>query len=89
MNPIDSTPLLRQTLRATAFMLVPIVAFLAILSAVALYAIPSSNPSAKEEQVVTPLGPKDKPAEPTSTSPPNAGGMRVPGSRALVRPNKI
>jgi len=53
MNP-EEAPLLKQTLRTTAFMLVPIVAFLAILSAVALFAVPSSSPSAgkdKEQRV--------------------------------------
>ena len=50
MNP-DEAPLLKQTLRTTAFMLVPIAAFLAILSAVALFAIPSSNPAPREQRV--------------------------------------
>lgn len=51
MNP-EETPLLKQTLRTTAFMLVPVVALLAILSAVALFAVPSSSPAPKEERVV-------------------------------------
>ena len=50
MNP-EEAPLLKQTLRTTAFMLVPIAAFLAILSAVALFAIPSSNPAPREQRV--------------------------------------
>ena len=50
MNP-DEKPLLQQTLRTTAFMLVPVAAFLAILSAVALFAVPSSNPTPKEQRV--------------------------------------
>ena len=53
MNP-EETPLLKQTLRMTALMLVPVVALLAILSAVALFAVPSSNPSPKEQRVVLP-----------------------------------
>ena len=55
MNP-EEAPLLRQTLRMTAFMLVPVAAFLAILSAVALFAVPSSNPSASKEQRVNVTG---------------------------------
>jgi hypothetical protein len=50
MNP-EEAPLLKQTLRMTAFMLVPVAAFLAILSAVALFAVPSSNPTPKEQRV--------------------------------------
>ncbi len=50
----DEAPLLRQTLRTTAFMLVPVAAFLAILSAVALFAVPSSNQSPKEQRVNVP-----------------------------------
>ena len=50
MNP-EEAPLLKQTLRTTAFMLVPIAAFLAILSAVALFAVPSSSPTPKEQRV--------------------------------------
>jgi len=50
MNP-EEAPLLKQTLRTTAFMLVPVAAFLAILSAVALFAIPSSSPAPKEQRV--------------------------------------
>lgn len=54
MNP-EETPLLKQTLRMTALMLVPVVALLAILSAVALFAVPSSSPSSpKEQRVVLP-----------------------------------
>ena len=55
MNP-EEAPLLKQTLRTTAFMLVPVVAFLAILSAVALFAVPSSSPSAAKEQRVNVVG---------------------------------
>lgn len=47
----EPSPLLRQTLRTTAMMLVPAVAFLAILSAVALFAVPSSSSSSKEQRV--------------------------------------
>ena len=50
MNP-EEAPLLKQTLRTTAFMLVPVAAFLAILSAVALFAIPSSSPQQREQRV--------------------------------------
>ena len=54
MNPEE--PLLRQTLRTTAFMLVPVAAFLAILSAVALFAVPSSSPPTPKEQRVNVAG---------------------------------
>jgi hypothetical protein len=47
----EETPLLKLTLRTTAFMLVPVAAFLAILSAVALFAVPSSSPTPKEQRV--------------------------------------
>jgi hypothetical protein len=50
MNP-EEAPLLKQTLRTTAFMLVPVAAFLAILSAVALFAVPSSSSTPKEQRV--------------------------------------
>jgi hypothetical protein len=58
----DEAPLLRQTLRTTAFMLVPVAAFLAILSAVALFAVPSSNPSPKEQRVNVQTASSAKPA---------------------------
>jgi hypothetical protein len=47
----EETPLLKLTLRTTAFMLVPVAAFLAILSAVALFSIPSPDPAPKEQRV--------------------------------------
>ena len=50
----EETPLLKRTIRMTALMLVPVVALLAILSAVALFAVPSSTPQAKEQRVVLP-----------------------------------
>ena len=50
MNP-EETPLLKQTLRTTAIMLVPVVALLAILSAVALFAVLSSSGAPKEQRV--------------------------------------
>ncbi|HEY1959647.1 MAG TPA: hypothetical protein VGH28_28755 [Polyangiaceae bacterium] len=53
MNP-EETPLLKRTLRMTALMVVPVIALLAILSAVALFAVPSSSPSPKEQRVVLP-----------------------------------
>lgn len=76
MNP--ETPLLKQTLRTTLLMVVPVAAFLAILSAVALFAVPSSSPTsgAKEERVIT-AG--DQSATPSP---------RIPGARATVKPNK-
>jgi hypothetical protein len=55
MNP-EEAPLLKQTLRTTAFMLVPVAAFLAILSAVALFAVPSSSPTTPKEQRVNVAG---------------------------------
>lgn len=58
----DDAPLLRQTLRTTAFMLVPVAAFLAILSAVALFAVPSSNPQPKEQRVNVQSASSAKPA---------------------------
>ena len=84
MNP--ETPLLKQTLRTTALMLVPVAAFLAILSAVALFAVPSSNPSAKEERVVTPADAKEKSGDQPTTG---AATPRVPGGRGAARPNKL
>ena len=48
----EETPLLKRTIRMTALMLVPVVALLAILSAVALFAVPSSSRSPKEQRVV-------------------------------------
>jgi len=52
----EDTPLLRQTLRTTAILVVPVAAFLAILSAVALFAVPPANPSATKEQRVVVAG---------------------------------
>ncbi len=82
MNP--ETPLLKQTLRTTALMVVPVAAFLAILSAVALFAVPSSSPSGatKEERVVT-AG--DKSGDQATTP---VANPRIPGARATVKPNK-
>ncbi len=87
MNPNDSQPLFQQTLRAIALMLVPVIAFLAILSAVALFAVPSSNPSAKDDHAAAPEKTADQAGGPTA---PNAG-PRIPGARALksTAPNKI
>jgi hypothetical protein len=76
----EETPLLQQTLRVTAFMVVPVAAFLAILSAVALFAVPSASPAAKEQRVILE---GEHPGNHTSAAP------RAPtrtGARALVRP---
>jgi hypothetical protein len=81
MNPQSSSDsLLRETLRATAFMIVPVVAFLAILSAVALFAVP--KPAVKDVDTAADHGPPsaDQPA-----APPHA----APNARASVKPNKI
>ena len=51
MTP-EETPLLKKTLRTTAIMVVPVIALLAILSAVALFAVPSSNATPKEQRVI-------------------------------------
>ena len=67
--------LLKDTLRATAFMLVPVVAFLAILSAVALFAVPrpaTQTPSTPSVEAETP----------------NAAPS-VPNARAALHQNKI
>lgn len=80
---IEQSPLLKETLRMTALMIVPIVAFLAILSAVALFAVPTSSPASKEQRVFVPgadnASPTDKEAAPVRG-----------GSRATAKPqNKI
>jgi hypothetical protein len=72
----DTSSLLKETLRATAFMIVPIVAFLAILSAVALFAVPQSAPSKDTAEV---LPGNDHEAAPRAS----------PGTRASVKPSKI
>jgi hypothetical protein len=77
MNAATSEPLLKETLRATAFMIVPVVAFLAILSAVALFAVP--RPVQKDADTAEHVVPTDQPA----------AGHAAPGARAAVRPNKI
>jgi hypothetical protein len=77
MNPeLDhgSTSLLGDTLRATAFMIVPVIAFLAILSAVALFAVPRPGPGVKE-------------ADPTAVEQP--APHPAPNARAAIRPSKI
>jgi len=72
----EETPLLRQTIRTTALMLVPVAAFLAILSAVALFAVPSSSPASKEQRVTV--------AGETSTS--HDANPRAK-TRAMARPH--
>jgi hypothetical protein len=58
---MNDEPLLKQTLRTTALFLVPVAAFLAILSAVALFAIPSATPKDKEkDKVVNVIGSSSK-----------------------------
>jgi len=86
MNPTDSSSLLSQTARSIAIMLVPVVAFLAILSAVALFAIPtnaSTNASAN-----TAKDDRAAPAAKDNATDSNSQPAHVPGARA-VRPNKI
>jgi hypothetical protein len=67
--------LLKETVRATVFMMVPVVAFLAIVSAVVLFAVPrpvqSPHPSTASE-VESP-----------------SGAPTLPNTRAAVRPSKI
>jgi hypothetical protein len=74
----EDAPLLRDTLRTTAFMVVPIAAFLAILSAVALFAVP--QPTTKDvsdtAEHVAPAADHEATAHPV-------------GARAVVKPNKI
>jgi hypothetical protein len=74
----SSESLVKDTLRATALMLVPVVAFLAILSAVALFAVPT--PQAKEGDSA------EQHAAPQDT---NAPAHATPNTRAAIKPNKI
>jgi hypothetical protein len=76
MNDESSTTLLRDTLRATAFMIVPIVAFLAVLSAVALFAVPQPAPSKDTAEVQSGGDHESAPRAPA-------------GARASVKPSKI
>ena len=67
--------LLKDTIRATAFMMVPVVAFLAILSAVALYAVPHPTQTPTTTTAAEGETPQVAPT--------------VQNARAAVRPNKI
>ena len=67
--------LLKDTVRSTAFMLVPVIAFLAILSAVALFAVP--RPAGQ-----TPTTPAVEAETPTNAP-------SVPNARAALHANKI
>jgi hypothetical protein len=73
MNP-EEIPLLKQTLRVTALIVVPVAAFLAILSVVALVAVPSSSPAGSREQRVVLPGDHG-----------SAGHAAAPRTRAALR----
>ena len=80
----EDTPLLGPTLRKTAVMLVPVVAFLAILSAVALFAVPQT-PSGDPVAPSAVAADKDK----ADKQAPDQAPRNTGGARASVRPNKI
>ncbi len=75
----DDAPLLKDTIRTTAFVLVPIAAFLAILSAVALFAVPQASTKDAADTADHATTPTDR--EATTRTP--------QGARAVVKPNKI
>lgn len=67
--------LFKETVQSTVFMMVPVVAFLAIVSAVVLFTVPrpvqTPHPSTASE-VETP-----------------SGASTLPNTRAAIRPSKI
>jgi hypothetical protein len=75
----DEAPLLAKTIRTTALMVVPIAAFLAILSAVALFAVPQSTPKESSSDTADHAAPA---ADHEATT-------RPAGARAVVKPNKF
>jgi hypothetical protein len=77
----DETPLLKQTLRATALMLVPVALFLGVVSAAAL-AIAPASPHSGSAAVVE----GDRPAPPVVGEKPPSRGARA---SVKIAPSKL